>query len=328
MTLSPSSRRTTCAILLLLGAAISGVFACLEPTPSVAAAPTNTSFPDTQGYWAQPFIQALAQQNIVTGYEDNTFRPKQPVDRDEFASILHNAFSQPTERQLSRGSVYNDVPVGYWAAPAIQDAYEMGFMKGYPTGEFRPNQPISKVEVLVSLARNLKLPRPNAAVNNPTSAAPATTPAPAAVVTSQQPVTRRGAKRPLMFPLGMTVLMQPLMARPTQATPAANPSAAASAPSQPAQQATSATTTQRPVSSIVSNYYKDAAQIPQYAIDDVARTTAAGIVVNHPDLRILNPNQPATRGEVSAIVHQALVYQKKVAPIPANETASNYIVRR
>lgn len=78
---------------------------------------------------------------------------------------------------------------------------------------------------------------------------------------------------------------------------------------------------------IVGNYYRDAAQIPKYVVDAVAKTTAAGIVVNYPNLRVLNPNQAATRGEVAALIHQALVYQGKITPLPTNR-ATNYIVGR
>jgi len=273
---------------------------------SAVAAPTNTSFPDTQNYWAQPFIQNLAERNIVTGYLDDTYRPEQPVARDEFAAILQKAFSQNLERQIASGSVYKDIPQGYWASSAIEDAYEMGFMKGYPDGEFRPNQSVTKVEVLVSLAQNLNLPTTTA--NNGKPVAASATPAPA------QATPRRRAMRPLMFPLAMTALMQPLMATPAKASAAANP--------QPA----SSNTSQRPVSLAVSDYYQDAAQIPQYAVDDVAATTAAGIVVNHPDQRLLNPTRPATRGEVAALIYQALVSQGKAVPI-ADQAAAQYVVR-
>ncbi len=275
-------------------------------TPAIAASPTNTSFPDTQNYWAQPFIHNLAERDIVTGYPDNTFRPEQPVARDEFAEILRQAFSQPAERKISSGSVYTDVPQGYWAASSIEKAYEMGFMQGYPGGEFRPNQSVSRVEVLVSLARNLNLPASTAAINKPIPAA--ATPA------SVQPVSRRRAKSSLIFPLAMTSLMPPLMATPAT-TAAANAAPAISNASQ------------RPVSLAVSDYYQDAAQIPQYALDDVATTTAAGIVVNYPDRRMLNPTRPATRGEVAALIYQALVSQGKTAPI-AEQTAAQYVVGR
>lgn len=293
--------------LLITGMAAGAIAPHFVGVPdSAMAAPTNTSFPDTQNYWAQPFIQKLAERNIVTGYPDNTYRPEQPVARDEFAAVLRKAFSQNPERQLASGSVYKDIPQGYWASPAIEDAYEMGFMKGYPGGEFRPNQPVTKVEVLVSLAQNLNLPTTTADNSKPVAAS--AMPAPA------QATPRRRAMRPLMFPLGMTALMQPLMTTPAKASAAANP--------QPA----SSSTSQRPVSLAVSDYYQDAAQIPQYAVDDVAATTAAGIVVNYPDQRVLNPTLPATRGEVAALIHQALVSQGKAAPI-TDQAAAQYVVR-
>lgn len=85
---------------IALGAVVGAIAPCLSATSTsaVAASPTNTSFPDTQNHWAQPFIQNLAENNIVTSYLDKTFRPEQPVARDEFAAILQQAFSQPSER--------------------------------------------------------------------------------------------------------------------------------------------------------------------------------------------------------------------------------------
>ncbi|MBD2093492.1 S-layer homology domain-containing protein [Microcoleus sp. FACHB-1515] len=311
--------------LLTFGLAAGAIAPYYTPAPAVAAAPsaspTNTSFPDTQNYWAQPFIQVLEERDIVTGYPDNTFRPEQPVDRDEFAAIIRQAFSQTPERQIASGSVYKDIPTGYWAAPAIEEAYEMGFMKGYPGGEFRPNQPVTRTEVLVALAQNLDLP-----ATTTTEGKPAATAAAAPAAAPQQPATRRQqARRPMMFPMAMTVLMQPLMTAPARAT-AASSQAPASAPAATENASANAPTAQRPVSLAVSDYYQDADQIPQYAVDDVAEATAAGIVVNHPDRRTLNPTQPATRGEVSAFIHQALVHQGRLDPLAENQAARNYIV--
>ena len=67
--------------------------------------------------------------------------------------------------------------------------------------------------------------------------------------------------------------------------------------------------------------YQDAAQIPNYAIDKVAAATQAGLVVNYPDQNLLKPNQNASRAEVAAIVHQALVKAGKAEPIQ-----SQYVV--
>ncbi|WP_373543400.1 S-layer homology domain-containing protein [Chamaesiphon sp.] len=379
VTILHSQLRSVVGVAMLVIGLMTGAIApylatAQAPAPTLPNTTANTSFPDTQNHWAQPFIQALAKRNIVTGYPDNTFRPAQTVDRDEFAAILRQAFDKTPVRQIPSGSTYTDVPKGYWASQAIEEAYQMGFMSGYPGGVFRPKQPITKVQVLASLARNLELPATNVAIITPVPQQPATTvtttPAaqqPATTVTTtpaaqqpattatttpvtQQPANMR-AKKPMMFPFAIVTLMQPFMTTPARAIAAVNPAPTSTQPApnaavnpaptgtQPApsaaavnpaptsiQPAPSVNVPQRPLL-VTSKYYRDAAQIPKYAVDAVAKTTAAGIVVNYPDLRVLNPNQAATRGEVSALIHQALVSQGKISPLPANQ-ATKYIVGR
>lgn len=126
-------------------------------TPSQTTTPSQISFGDvSQDYWASPFIQALAQRNIITGFRDGTFKPEQPVSRAEFAAMIQKAFNKNAVRQLPQGG-FSDVPSGYWAASAIEFAYESGFMSGYPQNRFQPNQGIRKVDAIVSLSNGLGL---------------------------------------------------------------------------------------------------------------------------------------------------------------------------
>ena len=67
--------------------------------------------------------------------------------------------------------------------------------------------------------------------------------------------------------------------------------------------------------------FQDRDQIPDWAKSQVAAATEAGLVVNYPDLQALQPNQPATRAEVAAMIYQALVRLGKVEEAP-----SDYIV--
>lgn len=318
VTIGHSQFRSAVGVTMLVVGLMAGAIAPYLATAQAPAVPNttaNTSFPDTQNYWAQPFIQALAQRNIITGYPDNTFRPEKSVGRDEFAAILRQAFDKAPVRQIASGSTYTDVPEGYWASAAIEEAVEMGFMDGYPGGEFRPKQPITKVQVLTALARKLNLPATAVASGQP--AAPAVTPAPAT-----QPPANMRAKKPMMFPLAIMTMMQPFMTAPANAVAAVTPLIASSTPP-----AANGNAPQPPVAIVTSKYYQDAAQIPQNAVDAVAKTTAAGIVVNYPNRQVLNPNKAATRGELAALIHQALVYQGKITPLPTNR-ATNYIVGR
>jgi hypothetical protein len=58
--------------------------------------------------------------------------------------------------------------------------------------------------------------------------------------------------------------------------------------------------------------YQDGTQVPDWAIPAIASATKANVVVNHPAVDLLNPNQPATRAEVVSMLHQALVAAGKV----------------
>lgn len=301
----------------LLGVAITASSAALLSSIFTPSTAQNTNFRDTQNYWAKPFIEALASRDVIKGYPDGTFRPDQPVDRDEFAAILRTAFDQPQERQIGSGSDYRDVPKGYWAAPAIEEAYEAGFMRGYPDGSFRPNQSVTKVEALVSLAQNINL---NSKV--PANSQAATAQSAIAQPANNQAAPQRRANRGLMFPFPMAsmMLLQPFVA------PVANRVAAAT----PAQQTTptaKASTPKNQPSIALNQYYTDANRIPQYAVGSVAEATRSNIVVNHPNVRQLNPLRPATRGEVAAIVYQAMVNKGYAQPIPQDVPASKYVVR-
>jgi uncharacterized surface protein with fasciclin (FAS1) repeats len=214
------------------------------PTDSTPVTPqtSGTNFSDVgQDYWASPFIQALAARNVIVGFPDGSFRPDHPVTRAEFAAMIQKAFNQNPVRQLSAGG-FSDVPPNYWAAAAIQKAYETGFMAGYPGNVFRPNQQIPKVQAIVALTSGLGLSSTNASPD------------------------------------------------------------------------------------VLSTYYTDAPTIPSYALNNVVAATQDNLVVNHPDVKTLNPLGALTRADAAAILYQALVKQGQLQPIASNVAASQYIV--
>ena len=128
------------------------------PSPATPSPTSTVNLSDVSSdYWARPFIQALAENNVISGFPDGTYRPNQPVTRAEFAALIQKAFgNQNRVRQLSAGG-FSDVPANYWAAAAIQSAYETGFLAGYPGNVFRPNQEIPRVQGIVALSSGLGL---------------------------------------------------------------------------------------------------------------------------------------------------------------------------
>ncbi|MEM9163602.1 MAG: S-layer homology domain-containing protein [Cyanobacteria bacterium P01_F01_bin.4] len=227
-----SSGAALAALGTLAGAAAPLVYA-------MPAAAQQVSFSDVSAsYWAQPFIQRLAAEDIIAGFPDGSFRPDQPVTRAQFAAIVQKAFNQPATNSARN---FSDVPAGYWARGAIQTAYRRGFLAGYPNGRFQPEQQIPRVQALVSLANGLDF------------------------------------------------------------------------------SATGSTAS-------ILNLYRDQGQIPDYALSPVAAATQQTMVVNYPNLDLLNPQRVATRADVAAFVYQAMVAEGQLPRIAAGSQANNYIV--
>jgi hypothetical protein len=125
----------------------------IEKTPATTV--QTVTFADVpEDLWAGPYIDALATRGILKGFLDGTFKPNSSITRAEFAALLQKAFKQEPKSKVPN---FKDVSAKFWASPAIQDSVKTGFLRGYPNNIFRPNQNISRVEVLVALVNGLKL---------------------------------------------------------------------------------------------------------------------------------------------------------------------------
>lgn len=120
----------------------------------VNATANATLFTDVEGHWAADFINGLARQNFIGGFEDGSFRPDIPINRAQYASLVVNAFNPPARRAAI---AFTDVPANFWAKPFIDRAYQGGFISGFPDNTFKPGQNILRLQVLASLVSGLGL---------------------------------------------------------------------------------------------------------------------------------------------------------------------------
>lgn len=141
--------QSNAALMMVLGLGAGAVAPLVSSAPAFA----QTRFTDVpSGYWAERFITDLAARDIIAGFPDGSFQPNAPVTRAQYAAMVRQAFNQAN----IRGSVsFVDVASDYWATPAINEAYSMGFLSGYPGNIFRPSENIPRAQVLVSLANGL-----------------------------------------------------------------------------------------------------------------------------------------------------------------------------
>jgi uncharacterized surface protein with fasciclin (FAS1) repeats len=61
-------------------------------------------------------------------------------------------------------------------------------------------------------------------------------------------------------------------------------------------------------------------------VNNVAAATGSNLVVNYPDVKVLNPQGVLTRAEAAAHLYQALVKLGQVQPLASNVAAAQYVV--
>jgi endoglucanase len=120
-----------------------------------AFARAEASFKDTKGHFAEEDINELADDDIVSGYSDDTYRPNDFVSRGEAAKILTKGFSLSSN---GKGH-FKDVKDDEWYASYVVAVEEAGLFEGYSDGTFKPDGDLSRAEAakVLALAAGLDL---------------------------------------------------------------------------------------------------------------------------------------------------------------------------
>ncbi len=129
------------------------VFSLTIVCSAAPAVPTYAAaFSDTQGQWASPAIQKMADQGIVTGMPDGSFKPDNSVSRAEFAVLVVKAFKLDNPN----GKVFNDTSA-HWANDYITVANACGIVKGYSDTKFGPDDTVTREQMAVIITKAAKL---------------------------------------------------------------------------------------------------------------------------------------------------------------------------
>lgn len=101
--------------------------------------------------YASGYIQSALEKGIISNNPDQKFRPKDNMTRGEMAYLLQNAFNL-TETGVVTISDVNQIGTLYEAVNAIVTA---GLANGYPDGTFKPDNPMTRTEFSLFVARGL-----------------------------------------------------------------------------------------------------------------------------------------------------------------------------
>jgi hypothetical protein len=115
--------------------------------------PVNNSkdFADTSDHWAREAISTAYAAGIISGYDDRSFGPDDPITREQIAVMINKAFN--LSKALGDSSFADSNNISTWAREAVAAAYASQLISGYPDNTFKPQNQASRAEAAAILTR-------------------------------------------------------------------------------------------------------------------------------------------------------------------------------
>lgn len=124
----------------------------LRAEKQIEIASTENRFSDVdESRWSNKAISSMAKGGYISGYESGTFKPEQFITRAEFVTIIANMY----KLDKTPATAFSDVTNGYWASGYIGAVSGKGWVNGYEDGTFKPEQYITRAEVMATVNRML-----------------------------------------------------------------------------------------------------------------------------------------------------------------------------
>jgi hypothetical protein len=139
-----------------------------DSAPTAPPAAVTTTFSDTGRDIYKDEIEKAVALGFIAGYKDKTFRPSEPLTREQLVSMVYGALEKVPDLNLQASeqitaAPYPDVDTSRWSAAKIEWAKNNQIVKGYPDGSFQPEKPVTRAELVTVLQNAAKLAQPQLA---------------------------------------------------------------------------------------------------------------------------------------------------------------------
>jgi hypothetical protein len=126
-----------------------------ESEPTGDSTPSKVTFSDLgDAEWARKEIEYFATFYGIMGVGDGKFAPNAQLTRAQFARFMAVALSLP-DIAGSHSAAFSDVTPDDWFYADVTTLAKLGIVVGYPNGEFRPAEPVTREQMAVMLLRAL-----------------------------------------------------------------------------------------------------------------------------------------------------------------------------
>lgn len=127
------------------------VLYALSGSQETAYSPVFTDV--TSDAWYTPAVMWASKNQIVLGHEDHTFRPEDPVTRQDFIVMVYRRLGSPSAGTDTLKGFADSTAVASYARQALIWAINAGLLRGYEDNTIRPENRITRAELAALTVR-------------------------------------------------------------------------------------------------------------------------------------------------------------------------------
>ncbi len=114
-------------------------------------------FTDTEpDSWYSPYVAWAADLGIVKGFPDGTFRPYDPITREQMAAATDRFLNASGLNAVATGGIFNfadEAKVSDWAVESVGNLKKLGIFTGDNAGRFNPESNTTRAEAATVIMR-------------------------------------------------------------------------------------------------------------------------------------------------------------------------------
>jgi len=144
-------------LLFIIGILASATFVYAQDTQDEQNSDENLYTDVSIGHPEYTALKYLSEKEIIIGYKDGSFKPDSPISRAEALKIIlkaNNLIDPLYIKNNSLGGInftdgmlkFTDIYKSLWYYPYLKKGVELGIVKGYEDGTFKPSKTVSRVE--------------------------------------------------------------------------------------------------------------------------------------------------------------------------------------
>lgn len=98
--------------------------------------------------WFYNEIQKSVAAGFFSGYENNTFRPNNPIKREEVAKVVAGAITTGNIEGEGATLLKDYNTIQEWAKESVNTVYNKGYILGYPNKTYMPSKALTRGEAV------------------------------------------------------------------------------------------------------------------------------------------------------------------------------------